>query len=168
MTVKPANPLTSDALFMSGIETRSLPHSEAVVGFGFRCVMQAYLNGAYHWMTPCGQLFEQEFAEHAHEAVARLAIWGEAVRTCALRRIEVLPARCWSFCRDECLAVTLVAASRHRECPALQMCACMLLGNAQVAPALEAADAFCATLERAGAQFASPSADALSLTHTLH
>lgn len=161
--------IVSDALLMSGIETRTLPHCEALVGFGFRCAMNADLYNAAQWMRTCNQVFNRELDGGDVQGVLYdLMVWRDAVRSCSLRRIELLPSLCWSFCRDECLAVTLVAASEHRACPALQICAYTLLGNAEIAPVLDAAKIFGHTLRQSGVAFSSSSVNAASLTHTLH
>jgi len=76
-----------------------------------------------------------------------------AIRRYGLHRIELLPEGCRSFCRDECLAVTLVAASEHRNCPALQICAYTLLGADDIEPALAAAHGFNRTLKLCGISF---------------
>ena len=71
------------------------------------------------------------------------------VRVHSIRDIELLPPKCPSFCRDECLAVSLIAASQHDACPALQACAYALMGANEIEPVLKTARDFARTLESA-------------------
>lgn len=124
---------------------------ERLVGFGFRRAIAAIETGN---QTPW-EFAWQDFAnatdqDQATQLVARLSVWARAVRRCAGRRIETLPASCPGFCRDECLAISMIAASQHSICPALRACAFTLMGASEIAPALKAADAFAECLARAG------------------
>jgi hypothetical protein len=72
------------------------------------------------------------------------------VQDSAERRIEVYPAQCRRFCRDECLAISMVAACQHSSCPAFRACAVALLGSDEVDEAIEGADNFARCLRDAG------------------
>lgn len=139
------------ALHMSSIESRLLDNGERLIGFGFRCWLSGYReSGADAWQV-CWHGFCQELGcAGARRAVTDLSAWVNCIRHKSLRRIELLPNHCPSFSRDECLAVTMVAASEHRHCPALQICAQLLLGAADVAPVMEQAHRFRLTLESCG------------------
>ncbi len=67
----------------------------------------------------------------------------------ATREIEINPAQCRRFCRDECLAISMVAAAQHSACPAIRACAMALLGSSQIDAAMQGAEAFAAHLKEA-------------------
>ena len=133
------------------LENSGLARPERLVGFGFRRAMKALETGdqapwEFAW---------QEFAnaaghDQATQLVARLSVWARCVRRCSGRRIETFPASCPGFCRDECLAISMIAASQHSVCPALRACAFALIGSSEIAPALEAADRFAESLAASG------------------
>ena len=54
------------------------------------------------------------------------------------------------FCRDECLAISLVAACQHDAGPALKSCAFALLGSSNLGRALVATEVVARTLSGAG------------------
>lgn len=62
--------------------------------------------------------------------MATFLSWGLAIECTAVRPLVVLPLTCEGLSRDECLAVSLVAAAQHQHCPALRACAAALLGTA--------------------------------------
>jgi hypothetical protein len=81
--------------------------------------------------------------------MTELACWVRAVQDSAERRIEVYPAQCRRFCRDECLAISMVAACQHSACPAFRACAVALLGCNDVDEAIEGAEGFARCLKEA-------------------
>jgi hypothetical protein len=143
--------VVAHALRMSGIESRLLDGGERLVGFGFRCWLSGYRAGNVCCWQRCWDDFCLELGSgKARSAVMDLSNWVNAVRCSALREIELLPPECPSFCRDECLAVTLVAASEHHACPAIKVCAQLLLGAADIEAVLSAAHSLKSTLETCG------------------
>ena len=87
--------------------------------------------------------------ERAKRAVTELACWVRAVRASASRRIEYYPFDCAGFCVDECMAISLIAASQHHRCPAMRACALALTGSDLVEPVIDAANAFADVLQDA-------------------
>jgi hypothetical protein len=81
--------------------------------------------------------------------MTELACWVRAVQDSAERRIEVFPAQCSRFCRDECLAISMVAAAQHSACPAFRACAVALLGSNEIDEAIEGAEGFARCLRQA-------------------
>jgi hypothetical protein len=75
-----------------------------------------------------------------------LSCWVRRIRDLSGREIETFPAGCRTFCRDECIAVAMVAASQHKLCPALRACAYGLLGCTAVDGALAETEALANTL----------------------
>ena len=82
--------------------------------------------------------------------IAGFAAWALAVEASAARPVAVLPIDSAGFCRDECLAISLVAACQHDACPALKACAFALLGTSDLGRALVATEAVARTLSGAG------------------
>jgi hypothetical protein len=154
MTTNSDSVFIAHALQMSGVEARILSPSEALVGAGFRCWLRGYHGGNVQSWQRCWDLYCSRLAGSAQAVVADLASWVNAVRCCGIREIELLPEDCQAFGRDECLAVTLVAASEHRHCPAMRLCANLLLGTDNIEPALTAAHRFSRTLSNSGVRFA--------------
>jgi hypothetical protein len=153
MTPNEAPRFVSEALQMSPVESRFLPQGETLVGFGFRCWLGGYQTGNLECWHRCRDHFSCELGGAACAAISDLANWVNTIRCRGLRPTELLSECCRSFCRDECLAVTLVAASEHRHCPALQICAYTLLGADDIEPALTAAHDFNRTLRLCGISF---------------
>ena len=116
---------------------------ERLVGLGFRRGLAALeTRDIANW-----QFAWQEFAnvagpDHATVLVAELSLWCRTVRKCAARRIETYPLGCPGFCRDECLAISMIAASQRSICPALRACAFALLGSSEQDEPLQAAARF--------------------------
>ena len=81
--------------------------------------------------------------------MTELACWVRAVRASASRKIEYYPFGCAGFCADECMAISLIAASQHHRCPAMRACALALTGSDLVEPVIDAANAFADALQDA-------------------
>ncbi|MDX2263785.1 MAG: hypothetical protein NW215_02275 [Hyphomicrobiales bacterium] len=144
-SIKPAG-----ALGMTSVSSQLLRPPEKLVAVGFRCWLSGYQRGAIQSWETCWSYYRRELgAEAARKAVTDLASWVNMVRLHALRDIELMPPQCPSFCRDECLAVSLIAASQHDACPALQACAYALMGADDIEPVLKTAADFARTLEGA-------------------
>lgn len=130
---------------------------ERLVGHGFRRAMAGLASG-----DPCPLEFaRQDFANAAGPACAdrltqHLAAFAHAANRAAGRRIETLPAGCPGYCRDECLAISIVAASQHGSCPALRACVYALLESNDLDQTVSAASCLGLGLAEAG-QLLSPS-----------
>ena len=86
-------------------------------------------------------------AEHLLDGICRFA---DAVHRSAGRKIQTLPPGCPGFCRDECLAISIIAACQHGACPALRACAFALLESNVIDPTIEEATQFARDLTAAG------------------
>lgn len=120
-----------------------LPEPERLVGLGFRYWMHGRMHGdigAWEraWRLYCG-LFG---AVNAKVAVTGLAAWVGALERAACREIEVFPVECRSFCRDECVAVSMIAACQHNTCPAMRACALALAESSMIDSIVGNAQAF--------------------------
>lgn len=124
--------------------------AERLVGFGFRCWMNGLDTGDINcWQTAFSEFAGSVGTENAKTLVPGLSNWVRAVRGSAQRPIEIAPRDCARFCRDECLAIAMVAACQHSACPALKACAFALIGSSEVNRALDAAEVFADGLRRA-------------------
>jgi hypothetical protein len=124
--------------------------AEWLVGMGFRCWLAGYETGDIAcWENGWNQYARALGPERARRAVTELACWVRTVRASASRKIEYAPFGCPGFCADECLAISLIAASQHHRCPAMRACALALTGSDSVDPVLEAANAFADALDQA-------------------
>jgi hypothetical protein len=123
---------------------------ERLVGVGFRCWLAGYQTSD----IGCWEVAWHEYARAVGPRAAKplmteLACWVRAVQDSAERRIEVYPAQCRRFCRDECLAISMVAACQHCACPAFRACAVALLGSDEIDEAMEGAEEFALRLREA-------------------
>jgi hypothetical protein len=120
-----------------------LTGSARLVGIGFRCWLSGYQTGdiacwEQAWDAYAGALGP----ERAKVAVTELACWVRTISRTAQRPIEVYPGPCATFCRDECMAVSMVAASQNSICPALRACAFALLESSDVNAVVTGAQVF--------------------------
>jgi hypothetical protein len=144
---------TGQPILRSGAEQAE--RGERLVGLGFRCWLSGYQAGTIQswehcWVHYCKELGSRD----ARIAMTDLSSWVNSVRCHALRDITLSAGNCASFCKDEKLAITLVAASTHGMCPALKACAAALLGTDKVEPVLKTSSQFAITLETVGIRFA--------------
>ncbi|MEX2166352.1 MAG: hypothetical protein WD852_04940 [Methyloceanibacter sp.] len=127
-----------------------LSGAEWLVGTGFRCWLAGYDTGDIScWENGWNAYASALGTERAKRAVTELACWVRAVRASASRKIEYYPVGCPGFCADECMAISLIAASQHHRCPAMRACALALTGSDLVEPVIDAANSFADALQEA-------------------
>lgn len=124
--------------------------AERLVGLGFRYWLTGFRTGdltcwerawnAYaHALGACG----------AKGAVTDLSCWVGAISRHARRDLQPAAVDCENFCRDECVAIAMIAACQHNACPAMRACAFSLLGCAMIDEVVEGAETFAATMRKA-------------------
>jgi hypothetical protein len=124
--------------------------TDRLVGLGFRCWLSGFQTSDIGCWEVAWREFSRAVGPHAAKPLmTELACWVRAVQDTAERRIEVNPAQCRQFCRDECLAISMVAACQHSACPAFRACAVALLGSNEVDAAIEGAEEFARRLKEA-------------------
>jgi len=124
-----------------------MPEPERIVGLGFRYWMLGLNTGDITAWEKAWGLYSGLFgAASAKVAVGQLSRWVSALGTATCRDIEVFPERCRSFCRDECIAVAMIAACQHHTCPAMRACAFALLECAMIEEVVDKAQVFADTL----------------------
>jgi len=109
-----------------------------LVGFGFRCWMRGCESGDLSSLELCWNQFATALgATGAKKAVTDLSGWVKSMRSAAGRKVQTLPAHCPGFCRDECLAISMIAAGQNDVCPAMRACAFALLETNQLDETME-------------------------------
>ncbi|MEZ5817877.1 MAG: hypothetical protein R3D44_12420 [Hyphomicrobiaceae bacterium] len=120
-----------------------LPGPERLVALGFRYWILGRDSGEIGCWERAFNLYNGHFGTAgARVALTQLSLWVTAVDNAARRSIEVFPERCRSFCRDECLAVSMIAACQHQTCPAMRACAFALAESARLEEVMETAQSF--------------------------
>jgi hypothetical protein len=153
-----------DRLGVQSAPRRIIPQSSAerLVGIGFRCWLAGYDTGDIScWENGWNEYSRTLGAERAKRAVTELACWVRAVRASASRKIEYCAVGCPGFCADECMAISLIAASQHHRCPAMRACALALTGSDLVDPVIDAANAFADALQDADQRLSAEAVAAL-------
>jgi hypothetical protein len=124
-----------------------MPEPERVVGLGFRYWMLGLSTGNIGCWEKAWCLYSGLFgAVSARAAVGGLASWVGALSTASCRDIAVLPETCNRFCRDECIAISMIAACQHHTCPAMRACAFALIESSMIDGVVGKAQAFADTL----------------------
>ncbi len=118
-----------------------------LVGVGFRLWLSGFRSSDVSYWENAWQLYSSVLGPHpASAAINELSGWVRAVATSANREIEVLPDTCPGFCRDECLAVAMIAACQHKTCPAMRACAFALVENSCVEDVVTRSECFASTM----------------------
>lgn len=123
---------------------------ERLVGIGFR----GWVAGYEYQDVSCWEHVWNIYADvlgppTAKQAVTELSCWVRQLRQISCRRIEVYPLACSGFCRDECIAISVIAAAQHNRCPALRACAYALTEASQIDTMLDEATHFADVLKAA-------------------
>lgn len=121
--------------------------AEAIVGLGFRGWIAGYQQRDSGYWEDVWRLYSNVLGpKHAETAVGALASWSKAVAVAARNPISVRPLSACGFCRDECLAISMIAACQHNTCPAMRACAFALIENSMVDEVLHHAGTYALTL----------------------
>ena len=132
------------------IDVETLHGTERLVGIGFRCWINGYQNTDIGCWEHGWNVFARELGpERARTAITELAGWIRSICSNAEREIAVCAVDRDRFCKDECIAVSMIAACQHNACPALEACALALLGADLIEPVLETSTRFARTLQSA-------------------
>jgi len=120
---------------------------ERLVALGFRHWVSGYQSGDVHCWEQAWQIYAEALGPRdARLAVSELSSWVMAVSASARREIGVFPCGRRGFCRDECLAVGMVAACQHDACPALRACAFALIESSLIDEVVHQTESFAAIL----------------------
>ncbi len=122
-----------------------------MVGRSFRCAMLARREASgVFWSYAWQEIADLAGPARADNLVTALGQFVESIDRTATRRIEVLPNGCPGLCRDECLAVSIIAAAQLGACPALKACVYALIDSGNVETCIATAGLYSAALRDAG------------------
>lgn len=146
------SPSTSCFSLMASVAVPPAPRPdiampERLVGLGFRGWITGYQNGDVGCWEQVWDMYTDEFGpQRAKAAVIDLSSFVKSVSACSRRRLEVSPLGQPCFGRDECLAISMVAAFQHNTCPAMRACAFALVESSMLDEVLHHASNFAVTL----------------------
>ncbi|MDX2288863.1 MAG: hypothetical protein NW217_08600 [Hyphomicrobiaceae bacterium] len=130
---------------------------ELLVGYGFRGWISGLKTGDVGCWEQVWRLYSSLLGPRRAEfAVANLAQWAKSVSAANRGSLNVRPLDACGFCRDECLAISMIAASQHNTCPAMRACAFALIDSSHVEDVLHHAGTY-AILMRSFDQVVPPS-----------
>jgi hypothetical protein len=130
---------------------------ERLVGLGFRYWLDGYRTGDISsWEKAWCTYSNAMGATAAKEAVSDLSCWVRAIHCHTHRALETSAFDCDGFCRDECVAISMIAACQHDACPAMRACAFALIGCSLIDEVVNVAESFAKTM-RGADQVLSPS-----------
>jgi hypothetical protein len=120
---------------------------ERLVGLGFRYWMLGRQTGDIGCWERAWNLYSGTFGLcGARAAIGTLSCWVGTLNGAAHRQIEVSAFACPDFCRDECLAVAMIAACQTNTCPAMRACAFALAETSMIDQVVGEAQAFADTM----------------------
>ena len=102
-------------------------------------------------------------AAAAKNAVGDLACWVRAINNHTQRDLRTSAIDCGQFCRDECVAISMIAACQHQVCPAMRACAFALLGCSMIDEVVHVAESFAQTMRGADQMLSASHANELPL-----
>jgi len=128
-----------------------LKNHDHLIGVGLR----SWLKGIDTGDISCWQKGWERYAEalgheRAKTVFTELGCLARLIQSSSTRKIECESFECPDFCRDECLAVAMIAASQHDHCPALESCARALAGKTDNKALMAGATQLGHTLQNAG------------------
>lgn len=119
---------------------------ERLIGLGFRNWVAGYKSGDIDRWEDVWQIYSQALGPNAaRAAVSELSAWVRAVSAAARREIEVGRGSD-RFCRDESLALSMIAACQHNTCPAMRACAFALIESSLIDEVVHHAESFAVTM----------------------
>jgi hypothetical protein len=122
--------------------------AQRLVGLGFRYWIAGYKTGDINCWEEAWRLYAGALGPKcARAAVTELSQWVRAVSAAARREIEVVTHGCGDrLCRDECLAVSMIAACQHNTCPAMRACAFALIESSLIDEVVHHAESYAITM----------------------
>jgi hypothetical protein len=130
---------------------------ERLVGLGFRYWLDGYRTGDISsWEKAWCTYSSAMGSAAAKEAVSNLSSWVRAIHCHTHRPLQTSAFDCAGFCRDECVAISMIAACQHQACPAMRACAFALIGCSLIDEVVHVAESFAETMREAD-QVLSPS-----------
>jgi hypothetical protein len=123
---------------------------ERLVGLGFRFWLHGFRTGDISsWERAWCTYSSAMGAAAAKTAVGDLSCWVRTINSHTQRDLVTAESDCAGFCRDECVAVSMIAACQHNVCPAMRACAFALLGCSMIDEVVQVAENFAETMRGA-------------------
>ena len=123
---------------------------ERLVGIGFRSWLTGFSTSDIHCLEDAWNTFSGTLGnERAKTLLIELSQFVRAVKVSTQRDIEVQTSGCRGFCRDECLAISIIAACQHDARSALAASAAALIGSDDIGDTLCGAQRFACGLKSA-------------------
>jgi hypothetical protein len=127
----------------SNVVTLDARVPERLVGVGFRCWLTGFTTGDIACWEEAWNAFSTTLGtERAKSLLLDLSQFVRAVSATSERNIEVQRLACSGFCRDECLAISIIAACQHGARDALASSAAALIGSDAIGDTLANAQTF--------------------------
>jgi hypothetical protein len=148
--MKRINPVSGITLKRDLGGAASFAGPERLVGLGFRYWLAGYRTGDISsWEKAWSTYSSAMGATAAKTVVTQLSCWVRAIHNHTHRSLETSAPDCPGFCRDECVAISMIAACQHDACPAMRACAFALLGCSLIDEVVNGAESFAATMREA-------------------
>jgi hypothetical protein len=127
---------------------------ERLVITGLRCCMAGYDFGDIDCWETAWKIYSSELGTaEARRLTAELQFWVRTIRAECQRPLELFPHGCAHVCRDECMALSLIAALQDRDCATACLAGGFLTGRvseAADAPVISAGRTYAEALSAAG------------------
>lgn len=150
MTASQFDPLKLPAKSSAKVLPLPARAPERLVGIGFRCWLGGLSTGDIRCWEEAWNTFSSTLGpEHAKDLLMNLSTFVRAVKANADRDIEIAASGCAGFCRDECLAISIIAASQHDVRPALTASAVALIGSDDIGDTINGAQSLAVGLTHA-------------------
>jgi hypothetical protein len=129
-------------------DQRPLPSQpELLVGYGFRGWITGCQTGNVACWEQVWRLYSNVLSPpRAKVVLGCLSSFAKSVNAASRNSIKVSEMNACQFNRDECLAISMVAASQHHTCPAMRACAFALIESNMLDEVLHHADTYALTL----------------------
>lgn len=103
---------------------------ERLVVTGLRCCMAGYAYGDIDcWETAWRSYCRELGTSDARQLMGELQYWVRCIRAESIRQLDVFPYGCGHVCRDECMALSLIAALQDNDLGAALLAARHLSGH---------------------------------------
>jgi hypothetical protein len=112
------------------------PRPEHLVGLGFRGWISGYQTGDIGCWEGVWRIYTDALGANG----ARI------VMAATRRRLMVGASETCPFRRDECLAISMIAACQHETCPAMRACAFALIDSSLVDEVLHCTESYATTM----------------------
>ena len=141
---------THGSIASSATTPLALGGPERLVGVGFRLWFNGLKTGDIRFWEQAWSTYSSCMGPTvAKGAVSELASWVRLIKCHSQRELQTAAPDCDGFCRDECVAISMIAACQHNACPAMRACAFTLLGCSVIDEVVEVAENFAHTLQDA-------------------